>query len=144
MNTDKITGLVSFKMILTQGKDVSETKYETTGILFKKQDNQFLFFEEMTYEAVEPTKCRVEFNSNQMRIRRNGPVIMDQVYKLSENVEGYIKTVYGQLNTEVKTYVLSVENNSNSVELILDYDLYVSNEKAGNYKLTIGFTKEEI
>lgn len=145
MNENKITGTVEFCMVITQGLEKSETKYETTGVLFKKQNQHFLFFDEVTFEEGEsPTKSRVEFNTNQIRIRRQGSVIMDQLYSLGESVDGYIKTQYGQLDTRVKTHVLSVHVSEDKMEMLLDYDLYVSNERTGNYKLTIVFTKEDV
>ena len=37
MNTDKINGIVNFQMILTQGLDKTETKYDAQATLYKKQ-----------------------------------------------------------------------------------------------------------
>ena len=39
MSTNKISGLVSFHMKLTQGLDVTETKFDTSATLYKKNEN---------------------------------------------------------------------------------------------------------
>ena len=96
------------------------------------------------FEDDSITKCRYEMDDNSVRIRRDGPIIMDQIYKISELQSGYIKTIYGQLDTKSKTHRLSLEILDATLTLNLDYDLFVSNERAGNYKLTVIFNKEDI
>ena len=144
MSTNKISGLVSFHMKLTQGLDVTETKFDTSATLYKKNEKFFLFFNETNFEDDSITKCRYEMDDNSVRIRRDGPIIMDQIYKISALQSGYIKTIYGQLDTKSKTHRLSLEILDATLTLNLDYDLFVSNERAGNYKLTGIFNKEDI
>ena len=144
MNTNKISGSLSFHMKLTQGLDVTETKFDTSAILYKKNEKLFLFFNETNFEDDSITKCRYEIDENIVRIRRDGQIIMDQNYKVSEPQIGYIKTIYGQLDTKSKTHRLSLEVLDEKIILNLDYDLFVSGERAGNYKLTVAFNKEDI
>lgn len=144
MNTNKNSGSLSFYMKLTQGLDVTETKFDTSAILYKKNEKLFLFFDEINFEDNSITKCRYDMDANTIRIRRDGQIIMDQNYKVSEPQVGYIKTVYGQLDTKSKTHRYSLDVLEDKLTLNLDYDLFVSNERAGNYKLTVVFNKEDI
>ncbi len=144
MNTDKINGIVNFQMILTQGLDKTETKYDAQATLYKKQGKYFLFFDEINFEDNSKTKCRFEIDQDSIRIRRDGQVIMDQTFNIGESTTGYIKTVYGQLDTIAKTHRLSLDFLETQINLVLDYDLFVSAERAGNYKLIIKFNKEDI
>lgn len=144
MNINKTSGSLSFHMKLTQGLDITETTFETSATLYKKNEKFFLFFNETNFEDDSITKCRYEMDDTTVRIRRDGSIIMDQIYKISELQAGYIKTVYGQLDTKSKTHRLSLEILDNKLTLNLDYDLFVSNERAGNYKLTVIFNKEDI
>ena len=43
MSMNKISGLVSFSMKVTQGLDVTETNYDTSGILYKKMKSIIYF-----------------------------------------------------------------------------------------------------
>ena len=134
MSMNKISGLVSFCMKVTQGLDVTETNYETSGILYKKSDKYYLFFNETNFDDNSITKCRIEFNHGPNSCTSRWQVIIDQTYRTAETVQGYIKTVYGQLESEVKTHCYMLEENDTSIRLTLDYDLFVSGERSGNYK----------
>lgn len=144
MSMNKISGSVSFSMKVTQGLDVTQTNYDTSGILYKKAEKYYLFFNETNFDDNSITKCRIEFNHEEIRVRRDGQVIIDQTYKTGQSVPGYIKTVYGQLDSEVKTHCYMLEANDTDIRLTLDYDLFVSGERSGNYKLIIQFNKEDI
>ena len=144
MSMNKISGLVSFSMKVTQGLDVTETNYDTSGILYKKDEKYYLFFNETNFEDNSITKCRIEFNKEEIRVRRDGQVIIDQTYKIGHSLLCYIKTIYGQLDSEAKTHCYMLEENDTNIRLTLDYDLFVSGERSGNYKLIIQFNKEDI
>ncbi|MBQ8992655.1 MAG: DUF1934 domain-containing protein [Turicibacter sp.] len=144
MSMNKIAGIVSFSMKVTLGLEVTETNYQTSGILYKKNDKYYLFFNETNFDDNSITKCRMEFNHEEIRIRRDGAVIIDQIYKTGDLVPGYIKTIYGQLNSEVKTHCYVLQESDTNIEFTLDYDLFVSDERSGNYKLIIQFNKEDM
>ena len=144
MVMSKITGVVNFHMKLTQGLEVTETSYETQGKYYKKNNIGFLFFEEKNIDDDHITKCRLEFDDNTIRIRRNGTIILDQRYTTKKNVDGYIKTPYGELISTVKTHCYNLEECENKFRINLDYDLTVQKERVGNYKLSIYSKKEDM
>ncbi len=142
--SNKQNGIVTFKMTTKQGLDVTETTYETPGVLFYKDDQYFLFYDEESVEDKSVTKCRYEFTQDELRIRRKGNVTVEQAHKIGIQTKGYMKTVYGNLDTMVKTHQLSITSLTTSVEVIVDYDLYVSGDRVGNYQLTVVFNKEAV
>ena len=79
-----------------------------------------------------------------IKLPKNVQFIIDQIYKTGDLVPGYIKTIYGQLNSEVKTHCYVLQEDDTNVEFTLDYDLFVSDERSGNYKLIIQFNKEDM
>ncbi len=140
--SNKQTGIITFKMIVTQGLEVTETFYKTEATLFLKNDQYYLFYNESSVDDESITKCRYEFTENELRIRRQGNVVIEQNHKIGQRTVGYMKTQYGNLDTVIKTHQLTI-NNDDLIEIVLDYDLYISNERTGNYKLTMFFNKEE-
>ena len=142
--SNKQTGNITFKMIITQGLEVAETSYETKGTLFLKNNQYYLFYDESSVDDESITKCRYEFTESELRVRRQGHVVVDQEHRIGEQTLGYMKTQYGNIDTVIKTHQLTVTNNNDSIQIVVDYDLYISNERTGNYKLTIFFNKEEI
>ena len=144
MTMKKISGSVSFYMKVTQGLEVTETSYTTEGIYYKKNNMCFLFFDGINIDNNQITKCRLEFDAENIRIRRNGPIIVDQRYTINTLVDGYIKTPYGELNSVVKTHRYNIEEYEDKLQINLDYDLIIANERVGNYKLIIQFKKEDM
>lgn len=53
MSMNKISGLVSFCMKVIQGLDVTETNYETSGILYKKVINIIYFSMKQTLMIIQ-------------------------------------------------------------------------------------------
>jgi len=142
---NKIDGTVSFYLRSKKGSDVTETKYEAMGTLYTKDQKRFLFFEESNFEDNSVTKCRLEFDEESIRIRRDGHLIMDQHYKIHKEIEGYVKTPYGELPTRVKTHRYKLLQESEHDFVIgLAYELFISEDNAGKYDLKVQFNKEAV
>jgi len=138
--TNKINGEVSFYLRSKKDKDITETSYETPGTLYKKSDKNFLFFEETNIEDNSKTKCRIEFDDEKIRIRRDGQIIIEQTYATQKIMDGYVKTPYGELPTRAKTHRYQLMEESDSKLVIgLAYDLFIAEDKAGKYELKIQF-----
>lgn len=139
----KINGTVNFYLRSKKGSEVQETKYDTAGILYRKDHKRFLFFEESNFEDNTVTKCRLEFDEHSIRIRRDGHLIMDQHYEMHKEIPGYFKTPYGELPTRVKTHRYKIlQESDDSLVIGLAYELYISEDNAGKYDLKVTFNKE--
>ena len=138
MNNKKV-GKVTFKMVVKQGRDMTETSYETPATLFLKDNQYFLFYDEASVDDNSVTKCRYEFTADTLRIRRQGNVTLDQQHNRGAKTYGYMKTIYGNVETVIKTHQLTINKLDTKIELVVDYDLYLSEERTGNYQLTLVF-----
>ena len=138
----KFDGTIHFYLRSKKGSDVQETKYEAAAILYKKGNRLFLFFEESNFEDDSVTKCRLEFDEESIRIRRDGHLIMDQQYKVHQEIPGYFKTPYGELPTRVKTHRYKLKQEGDGLTIGLAYELYISDDHAGRYELKVQFEKE--
>ncbi|MCL1948314.1 MAG: DUF1934 domain-containing protein [Turicibacter sp.] len=139
----KIDGTVSFYLRSKNGADVTETKYEAAATLYKKDQKRFLFFEESSMEDDSVTKCRMEFDEETIRIRRDGHLIMDQQYKIHKEIQGYFKTPFGELPTRVKTHRYKLlQESEHRLVIGLAYELFISEDNAGKYDLKVQFDKE--
>lgn len=143
IDMNKKTGIVNFSMTVNQSHEVREVSYETPGLLYFKNGKYYLFFDEHNIEDDSITKCRMEFSLAKLRLRREGVSIIEQIYNQEERTQGYIKTIYGELRTEAQTlsYVLEEKD---IIQILLDYNLSIEGEDAGQYKLKIQFIKEDI
>ena len=75
-------------------------------------------------------------------MRRNGPIVMEQMHIEGQETEGYIKTPFGHMNTRLKTSQFSfTQQTDGTYRLNLGYDLYTGEEKTGTYLLEIIVTR---
>lgn len=138
--TKKLDGTVYFYLKSEKDTDITEIKYETPGILYTKDKVNFLFFEETNMDDNSKTKCRFEFDIQKIKLRRNGPIILEQNYRLNEITEGYLKTSYGELKTKAETIKYEVSQQTGpSITIQLTYKLFVAEEDTGKHQLRIKF-----
>lgn len=136
---------LSFSIHITQAKDRSQTSYETAANFLEKDGKFYLFFDEENEDTGDITNCRFEISADALRIRRNGPIIIEQWHLRNQKTEGYIKTPLGHLNTMIRTFQFSFIRQANGhYHLDLGYDLYTGVEKTGTYLLKMIIVKEAI
>jgi len=124
---------INLTMKITQGFEVSTTKYVANGSFIEKDGKFFLFFDEKGCDDNDITKCRFEISEDSMRLRRNGAIVTEQMHVNNQETNGYIKTPFGHMKTIIKTTDLTFEN----YHLSLRYDLFINNELTGNYNLKV-------
>jgi len=130
--------VVKFKMHITQDGDQSQMEYSTDASFAAKDGKFYLFFDERLDAEEEVTKCRFEIEDNSLRLRRNGPIVLEQLHIKDTKTDGYIKTPFGRVETKTQTFQFSFVACENGDYLLdLGYDLYTGNEKTGKYLLAI-------
>jgi uncharacterized beta-barrel protein YwiB (DUF1934 family) len=136
--------LVNFKMLTTnQNGQKSATAYQSPAVFLKKNDIFYLFFDEHRDEGI--TKCRFEMTTDSLRIRRNGEVVTEQLHVLNMLTDGYIKTSFGHLDTQIVTTRLAfVKQTITSYKLTVKYDFYIEKEKSGTYRLELNIKTKEL
>jgi len=129
---------INFTMHITQDGERSKTVYVADANFTKKNDKYYLFFDERLDAEEEITKCRFEIESDSLRLRRNGPIVLEQLHIKDTKTDGYLKTPFGRVETKTRTFQFSfVERENGDYHLDLGYDLYTGDEKAGTYLLEI-------
>jgi len=135
---------ISLTMHIMQNEERSTTSYDTSADFLEKDGEFSLLFDEKNYDDGEVTKCRLEISDDSLRMRRNGPIVMEQTHVKDQETKGYIKTPFGRVETELRTFRFSfTQQVDGSYHLELAYDLYTDNERTGTYLLEITITKKE-
>ncbi|MCL2559725.1 MAG: DUF1934 domain-containing protein [Turicibacter sp.] len=131
-------------MHIVQGNERMKTSYEADAKFVEKDGRWFLFYDEHNEEDGEITKCRFEIESDTLRMRRNGPIVIEQSHQRDAKTEGYMKTPFGHMDTKIRTfkYAFTLKTNGDYL-LALGYDLYTGGEKTGTYLLNITITEKE-
>jgi len=129
---------INFTMHITQDGDRSKTEYTTDANFTEKDGKFYLFFDERLDVEEEITKCRFEIEDNVLRLRRNGPIVLEQTHIKDTKTDGYLKTPFGRVETKTRTFQFSfMERENGDYHLDLGYDLYTGGEKTGMYLLEI-------
>lgn len=130
---------IKLKMISDQDGFQSKTEYSAPAKIVKKEDCYFLFFDEENFDGEnELTKCRFEIQNEELRMRRNGPIVLEQIHINDKKTTGYLKTPFGHVDTRIRTFqYLFVERADKTFHLDLGYDLYTNEQKTGTYLLEI-------
>ena len=129
---------INLSMHIMQNNEHSTTSYETDATFLKKDGKFSLLFDEQNYDDGEITQCRLEIADYALRMRRNGPVVVEQTHVKNEKTEGYIKTPFSRVYTKIRTDRYSfTEQDDGSYHLELAYDLYTDEERTGTYLLEI-------
>jgi len=131
---------INLTIRITQDGDHSQTAYETDANFLEKDGKFYLFFDEQNDDG-EITKCRFEISDHTLRMRRNGPIVIEQNHVNKQETFGYIKTPFGHVDTSIQTSHFSFKKQaSETYYLELEYDLYTGAEKTGSYSLEIIIT----
>ena len=129
---------INFTMHITQDGERSKTEYTTDATFTEKDGKFYLFFDERLDAEEDVTKCRFEIDENTLRLRRNGPIVLEQSHIKDTKTDGYLKTPFGRVETKTRTFQFSfVERENGDYHLDLGYDLYTSGEKTGTYLLEL-------
>lgn len=141
---NKTNATINLTMQMTQGEESSKTSYETDANFLEKDGKFFLFFDEENEVDKVITNCRFEINNDSLRMRRNGPIVVEQKHLSGQKTDGYIKTPFGHLDTKIQTHEFSFTLTTNAYyDLDLSYDLYTEAEKTGTYSLNMTIMMKE-
>jgi len=134
---------INLTMHIIQDNDRSTTEYEADATFLEKNGEFSLSFHEQNYGDEELTQCRLEISDDSLRMRRNGPIVVEQTHVKDEMTDGYIKTPFGRVLTKLRTFRFSYTKQDNGDYFLeLGYDLYTEEERTGTYLLEIIVTVE--
>lgn len=125
-----------FTLHLTQDKEQTKTSYDAAATFIEKDGTCFLFFDETNEKTQVKTKCRFEINGDSLRMRRNGPIVVEQTHARGQKTQGYIQTPFGQIDTALHTHHFSfLKQDDTTFKIILHYEMQIGLEQTRTYHL---------
>ncbi|WP_409343465.1 DUF1934 domain-containing protein [Paenibacillus sp. MBLB4367] len=103
---------------------------------YDKAGSVFLRYNEKESELGR-TVTTVKIDHKQIRIIRHGDTRSEQTFVMSERLRGYYETAQGMMELHTETERLQVDLDGTPASVKWSYDLYVSGDHAGRYKLTM-------
>jgi len=130
------------KTTIYQGKDKQSMELTTFGTFYKKENADFLQYDEVM-EEVGTVATTLKLTSNDAVIMRNGAVKMNlPLQKHKKRIGRYI-TPYGNFDMETNTSQYNYFLNEQSGTIDLLYDLTMQGQKSGQFLLSIEFKEDK-
>lgn len=112
------------------------------GSFLEKTGSYYIRYEEIQND--QTIRTTMKFSQNQALILRGGAINMRLPLNTEEPQIGHYESEYGSLPLMTHTQAIEFSRKSpheNSGQLQVQYDLILSGQKVGNYKVNIQFTE---
>jgi len=130
--TDKRT--VELHIVSETGGERIERRVKAD--LYDKAGDVYLRYNEEESQLGR-TVTTVKIGDKQLRIIRHGDTRSEQTFIPSQRLRGYYETAQGSMELYTETKQLRIKLQEQPASVTWRYDLYVSGDYAGRYKLTM-------
>jgi uncharacterized beta-barrel protein YwiB (DUF1934 family) len=127
---------------IESGMNGSRTNLQAAGELYAKGHHYYLRYEEPSPDFGR-TVTTVRIAREEIKIIRHGDIRSEQSFAPGEQRPGYYQTAQGRLELSARTHKLDIALDSGLGTVRWSYDLYVSGEHAGTYRLKLSIREEQ-
>ena len=113
------------------------------GKHYVKNNKHYLIYDEIDDENGMKTKNTVKFNEDIVEVMRKGTINGKLVFAKGKNNQSLYSTPFGDLLVEIFTKDILVRQDSDNINVKVDYELYANNSKVSDNKIEID-VKESI
>lgn len=107
----------------------------TPGSYYKKNDFNYVFYEEVVEGSEEITKNSIKFNNDFVCLTKRGFVNVEMIFeKNKKNMTNYI-TPYGALIIGIDANSIRITEEENKISISIDYSLDINYEHLADCKI---------
>lgn len=107
------------------------------GRHYIKNNKHYLLYDEIDEESGIKTKNTIKFNDASAEVIRKGTVNGRLVFSKGDNNQSLYSTPYGDLLMEIFTKDIKLNQQQESVNLRIDYEIYANNSKVSDNEIEI-------
>jgi uncharacterized beta-barrel protein YwiB (DUF1934 family) len=107
------------------------------GKYYRKNNKHYLLYDDIEEESGMTTKNTIKFNEDKVEVLRNGMVNGKLIFQQGKNSQSLYGTPYGDILLEVMTKKIAVEEITDNINLLIEYELYEDNTKVTDSKIII-------
>jgi uncharacterized beta-barrel protein YwiB (DUF1934 family) len=128
---------IDFETLIKDPSGREKISFQANGLYYKKDDLTYLLFDENHEDR--KVKATMKIGKGEVTIIRNGGVTMRHLYKVNQTTEGTFSNELGVFQTKAYTKKLQFLVSEGPVKgvLQLGYKLFVGDESAGSYNITV-------
>ncbi|KAF1295731.1 hypothetical protein BAU15_04125 [Enterococcus sp. JM4C] len=126
-----------------QNQEVQDFYFDLTGQVVKMADTLYIRYKEVQEETGEEVPVTIKITPDgRIQLIRAGEMRMRLKFGYQERLETNYQTPYGLLaiHTFTRNLRFSLKDRPISGKIVIDYDLYMAEDKIGEYLLTLDFT----
>ncbi|MBE5926488.1 MAG: DUF1934 domain-containing protein [Lachnospiraceae bacterium] len=113
------------------------------GKYYNKNGKHYIMYEEVSEEANEVYKSTIKVNDNVIEVIRNGSTNEHLVFEEGKKNISYYNTPFGNMLIGITTNKIDINDNSDEMNLSIDYSLEVNYEPLSDCNMTINIKSKE-
>ncbi|PEC50416.1 hypothetical protein COJ46_08260 [Bacillus sp. AFS077874] len=135
---------IDFETLIKDPHGRDKISFQANGLYYKKDDISYLLFDENHEDR--KVKATMKIGKGEVTIIRNGGVMMRHQYRVNETTEGTFSNELGVFQTKAYTKKLQFLVSEGPLKgvLQLGYKLFVGDENAGSYNITVSIKEATI
>ncbi|MGX7328094.1 DUF1934 domain-containing protein [Enterococcus bulliens] len=132
---------IHLETIVQQEGETQNFVFDLTGQLVKIGDTLYIRYKEETEEGQIPVTIKL-LPDGSLQLIRASEMRLRLKFEYKQTVESHYKTPYGMMFFSTFTHDMhvSLKDRPNAGEIALTYDLYLADQKAGEYQMKLSFT----
>lgn len=129
MNNNAVIRISGLQKVEDTGESVEML---AKGKHYVKNEKHYLLYDEIDNDNGIKTKNTIKFNETVMEVLRKGEISGKLVFEKGNNNQSLYSTPYGDLLVEIFTKDIKIAQNSDNINVKVDYELYANNSKVSD------------
>ncbi|MDF2908959.1 MAG: hypothetical protein K0R34_4280 [Herbinix sp.] len=122
---------------IQKGLEDSPVLTTASGSYHIRHDKQYIQFDEQAEEGQGSIKNMIKIACNQVEMTKKGAINSEMLFDLNRKTEIIYRTSYGTLFFEAQTSRITVSEEEDKIEVILEYCLFSNDELISENRTTI-------
>ena len=133
--------LIEIKSIQKVGDQEDNVDVIARGFHTAENGEHFIEYEEFDSETDDKTKSSIRFKEGRAEVVRKGNMTGNLTFDVGEKNETTYSTPFGDLNMDIITNDIQIDEKDKQINLKIVYELFAQNEKVSDHTVDVSIKK---
>lgn len=133
--------LIEIKSIQKVGDQEDNVDVIARGTHSIEGEEHLLEYEEFDNETDDKTENTIRFREGKAEVVRKGNMTGNLIFEKGEKNETIYSTPFGDLNMDIITHDIQIDEKDKLINLKIVYELYAQNEKVSDHTINVSIKK---
>ena len=133
--------LIEIKSIQKVGDQEENVDVIARGFHTAEGEEHLLEYEEFDNETDDKTENTIRFSQGKAEVVRKGNMTGNLTFEKGEKNETIYSTPFGDLNMDIITNDIQIDEKDKQIKLKIVYELYAQNEKVSDHTINVSIKK---